>query len=350
MIRKEPFGKVNNKDEASLYSLTNASGACLKVSDMGASWVSLLLPDQMGKMTDVVLGYDSAQEYLDKQFFFGATVGRNANRIAGARFQLNGKTYTMDDNENGNNLHSGNDFYLSRIWKVKTLNEEKNEITFSLLSPDGDQGFPGNFSLDVTYTLSEENEVSIHYEGLCDQDTICNLTNHVYFNLAGQGNGGIEDTLLWINADGYTPVKGSNSIPTGLIESVEATPMDFRQEKAIGQDIDADFEQLIFTAGYDHNYCLKDSDGQIRLFARAISPRSKICMEAYTDLPGVQLYAGNYITECQGKNGAAYGRRTGFCLETQYYPNAVNEPSFAGPVLKAGEKWDSVTKYRFTAG
>ncbi len=345
-MEKIQFGKTADGREASLYILKNEKGMVLKLTDLGAAIVSLQVPDREGELTDVVLGYDTPQEYLDNTCYFGAVIGRNGNRIDKGRFSIGGKTYQLAVNDNDNNLHSGPEGFDRRIWDVKEA--EGQEITFALESPDGDQGFPGNFCVQVTYTLTEEGGVRLTYEGETDQDTVANLTNHVYFNLTGHDSGSVEDQELMLAAPSYTPVRDYQAIPTGEIAPVEGTPMDFTKAKAIGKEIDADFEQLKHVGGYDHNFVLAGQPGEFRKMAEGFSQSSGIFMEAYTDCAGVQFYAGNGISPHKGKGGVQYGKRQGFCLESQYFPDSVNQDVFASPVLKAGEKYHTVTEYRFS--
>lgn len=338
------FGMVGER-EAQLYSFSNACGMEMTVCDYGAHLVSVTVPTADGGRKDMVLGYDQAEGYVTDPCHLGATIGRNGNRIADAAFELNGVKYQLERNENGNNLHSGPDGYEYRFWEVKEVKEQA--ITLHLDSPDGDQGFPGNFSVDVTYELTDENEIVIHYYGSCDMDTIANMTNHSYFNLNGHDSGDVLNHTVCLKAEHYSPVKDSASIPTGEHAPVHGTPMDFTSEKTIGKEINAPFEQLKFTGGYDHNFIV-DKDGEgCRLFATVRGDRTGIVMEAYTDLPAFQFYAGNFIDNVKGKDGAVYGKRAGFCLESQYIPNAVNEENEEKPVLKAGEKYDTKTVYRF---
>ena len=261
---------------------------------------------------------------------------------------INGKTYQLGINDNDNNLHSGPDGYDNRKWDVKAVDEEKNSITFSLHSPDGDQGFPGNATLCVTYTLSEDNEIILHYEADTDADTVMNPTNHTYFNLAGHDSGKILDQTLWLAAKGFTVVHDHQAIPTGEIALVAGTPMDFTTAKPIGRDIEADFQQMKYVGGYDHNYALREAPGERMKMAEAHSDKTGITLEAFTTCCGVQLYAGNSITPQKGKDGASYSERDGFCLEAQFYPNAINQENFASPILKAGEHYSSTTSYRFS--
>lgn len=347
-MEKKAFGVLKDGTELSLYSFTNRNRVTMVLTELGATLVSLVVPDRDGVLRDVVLGYDAPQDYIDNTCYFGAVIGRSGNRIDKGRFVIGDKTYQLAINDNENNLHSGPDGYDIRKWNVEAVDEEKNSITFSLESPDLDQGYPGNFRVSVTYTLTEENEVVLHYEGVSDADTVVNLTNHTYFNLGGHDSGSIEGQTLRLNAQAYTPVRDGQAIPTGEIAPVAGTPMDFTRAKTIGQDIEADFEQLRFVGGYDHNFVLAGEAGTRRLMAEAGCEKTGITMEAYTDCCGFQFYAGNFITEQSGKGGTAYGKRHGFCLESQYYPNSINQEGFPSPLLKAGEKYETTTSYKFT--
>lgn len=338
------FGKNKKGEAAKLYALTNQNGMELLVSDFGATLHALLVPDQDGVKRDVVLGYDDPIGYEGPSgTFFGATVGRNANRIGNAVFELNGKTYQLDKNNGKNNLHSGLDFWSFRIWKVKEAKE--NQITFELDSADGDQGYPGAVHAAVTYTLTEDNAVEIRYQAEPDADTPLNLTNHSYFNLNGHESGSVRGQILWLDADAFTPTN-AGLIPTGEICSVEGTPMDFRTAKAIGKEIDADYEPLNLGKGYDHNWAL-NNHGAYAKVAELFSEESKIAMEVYTDLPGVQIYTGNYLDQEAGKKGAVYGQNQGVCFETQYFPDAVNQKNFQSSVCRKGEVYQTKTSYRF---
>ena len=344
-VTKSSFGKAKDGQELSLYTMANSRGMKVSVSDLGATLVSIVLPDKNGRERDVALGFDSPEGYYAGTCFFGALIGRSGNRIDKGHFSINGKEYQLDINDNENNLHSGNDGFEKRTWQVGEITD--NSVTLLMKDGDGQQGYPGNFQCSVTYTLTEENELFLHYKGSCDQDTVANMTNHVYFNLAGHDSGDILKQELKMSARYYTPVRDSQAIPTGEIAPVEGTPLDFTQGKPIGRDIEADFEQLKFVGGYDHNFVLKKEKGAVEKFAEAYCQESGICLEAYTDLPGAQFYAGNFITpEPVGKGGTVYGKRSGFCLESQFYPNAINQEGFASPILKAGEHYDTTTCYK----
>lgn len=345
-METKKFGTLKDGTDLNLYTFTNKNGMTMSLTELGATLVSVTLKDKDGIVRDVVLGYDTPQEYIDNNCFFGTVIGRSGNRIDKGSFVINGKKYQMDINDNENNLHSGNNGFDSRKWAVKETSD--NAITFGLTSPDGDQGFPGNFEVTVTYTLTDENEILLCYEGSSDADTVANLTNHSYFNLGGHDSGSIEGHMLQLLAEEYTPVRDGQAIPTGEIAAVKGTPMDFTAAKPIGQDIEAEFEQLKFVGGYDHNYVLSREAGTMKKMAEAFCEKTGIVMEASTDCCGVQFYAGNFITPHNGKNGVTYNKRQGFCLESQYYPNAVNQTNFASPILKAGEHYKTVTGYRFS--
>lgn len=330
--------------EATLYTFENKNGMVMEVTDFGATLYSLLVPDKEGNLCDVVLGYDTPKEYMgESNTGFGATIGRNGNRIGKASFTLNGKTYQLEKNNNGNNLHSGLNYYHHRMWEVKEVTD--NSITFSLHSPDGDQGFPGTFDVDVTYTLTDENELKIDYYGIPQEDTVVNMTNHTYFNLNGHASGDVLEQEVWMDADAFTATD-EELIPTGEIVNVEGTPMDFRVKKAIGRDIEADYEALIFGGGYDHNWCLNNK-GKFAKVIEMSSALSGITMEVYTDLPGVQMYSGNFLEEEVGKQGIVYHKRAGICFETQYYPDAINHENFPSPICKKGEEYKTTTVYKF---
>ena len=345
-VVKTSFGTTKDGKAASLYTITNAQGTKASLTDYGATIVSVILQDKNENDTDVVLGYDSVTGYEENGCFFGAVIGRSGNRIDKGRFEINGKSYQLDINDNENNLHSGLNGFDSRIWEAEIV--DANSVAFTMKDADMQQGYPGNFEVKVTYTLTEENTLILHYEGCCDQDTVANLTNHVYFNLGGHNSGDILGHTLMLTAAEYTPVRDHQAIPTGEYAPVAGTVMDFTKPRLIGLSIDDPFEQLTFTGGYDHNFVLKREKGSVQKFAEAYCKETGIYMEAFTDLPGVQFYAGNFINPgMQGKGGAVYQKRQGFCLESQYYPNAINQEGFASPLLKAGEKYDTTTCYRF---
>ena len=336
-MKTEPFGTVNDR-EAVLYTLENSAGTRLALTDFGASVVSLVYRD-----TDVVLGWSSAGDYLKNAGTgMGATVGRNANRIGGAAFSVDGIAYVLAKNDGENNLHSGPDGYHTRFWQVKQV--EEDNIVFFLDSPDGDQGFPGHLQLWVTYILTENDEVHILYRGETDRATPVNITNHTYFNLNGHGSGSVLDHTLELFAGRLTP-SGPDLIPTGEICGVEGTPFDFRRPHAIGRDIGAEDPLLTNARGYDHNFIV-EGDG-LRPGAILRGDRSGIRLEVLTDAPAIQLYTANFLAGEAGKGGAVYAARTGVCLETQFCPNAVNVRAFASPIVRPGMEYRSETVWRF---
>lgn len=336
---KETFGSLPSGEQASLYTISGGA-VTAKVTDYGAHLVSVLAPDREGKLADVVLGFDDANGYrMGNGACLGATIGRNANRLKDACFTLNGREFHLTANEGTNNLHSGPEHLFLRMWQVEHQTEDA--VTFRLDSPDGDQGFPGNAVIRVTYALDETGTLSITYDGICDKDTVFNMTNHSYFNLAGHDQGHAMDQVLMIPGRFFNPDDAEN-IPTGEKRSVAGTPHDFRVPKPIGQDIDADDEALRLQGGYDHNF--EVFCNPCAVLTDPVSGRS---MAVYTDCPGIQLYAGNYLDE-QGKGGAYYGKRSGIALETQFYPDALHHPDWPQPVTAAGERYHSVTRYQFS--
>ena len=335
---KQNFGTLPTGEQASLYTISCGS-ITATVTDYGAHLVSVLVPDAQGNVADVVLGYNDANGYRTGNAFLGATVGRNANRMAGASFQLNDSEYHLTPNENTNNLHSGPDCFHLRMWNVVFCTD--NSITLQLSSPDGDQGFPGDAFIEVTYELDSNGGLHIIYDAECNQDTIFNLTNHSYFNLAGHDNGNAMTHILTLPGAYFTPDDAQN-IPTGELRHVEGTPMDFRQPKPIGRDIETDYEPLILQGGYDHNWEVRSNPCAILQ-----DPSSGRSMYVFTDLPGIQFYAGNFLDET-GKDGIHYGKRSGIALETQYYPDAIHHPDWAQPVTRSGEHFHSETVYQFS--
>lgn len=343
-VEKSVFGKSPDGQEVMLYTLKNSKGMQASLTNLGAIIVKLVVPDKEGKLADVVLGFDKAEDYYKNPSFFGAVIGPNANRIGGAKFEVDGVSYQLDVNDGPNNLHSHMDKgYHKLLWAAETTD---NSVTFSLEDSDGNMGFPGNKKVQVTYTLSEDNALTLHYHGSSDKRTVLNFTNHTYFNLDGHDSGSIEAHKLQLNASCYTPVV-EGAIPTGEIAPVAGTPMDFTASKVIGREINEDFEQLKLTGGYDHNWVIDGWNGEMREFAVVKAPKSGRVMKAYTNLPGVQFYAGNCIAPQTGKGGASYDRRFGLCLETQYYPDTVHQPSFPPCIFGEGKDYDSMTVYRF---
>lgn len=338
-----PFG-ISNGEEVSVVTLGDESISC-DVLSFGATLQSLTVKNREGKDLDIVLGYDSLEEYAAQDGYLGATVGRFANRIAKGCFSLNGKEYSLAINNGPNHLHGGLRGFSHRVWNVEKLSDKS--VTFSITSHDGDENYPGNLTVNVTYTLAD-NALSIRYEAISDADTLCNLTNHSYFNLAGHDSGSVLKHEIKINAQFFTPTD-ADSIPTGELLTVEGTPMDFRSYTKIGEGIDSDYVHLVQGKGYDHNYVLDGLMNELRTAAWARSNESGIMMQVDTTLPGVQFYTANYIDAGRrGKGGALYGPRHGFCLETQFFPDSPNHPTFPSAVLKAGERYEHCTIYRFS--
>ena len=342
-VRVETFGSTSKKEEAVLYTLTNENGMSASITNYGAALVKLNVPDKEGKLRDVVLGYDDVTGYEKGGGSFGAPVGRNANRIGGAVITIQDKTYELEKNDNGNNLHSGTNYYNKRIWNVGEKTDSK--IEFVLHSPDGDQGYPGTLDMHVTYELTEDNELRLIYDAVPDQDTIINMTNHSYFNLDGHDSGNVLKELVTLDADYFTRAD-AQSIPTGELVDVTGTPMDFRMPRALGEAIDADYEAVRLGKGYDHNWVLKNN-GKFDKVAQAVSEKSGIVMEVWTDLPGMQMYTANFLDNEHGKNGAVYGIRDAVCFETQYFPDAVHHENFASSICKKGMPYHTVTSYKF---
>lgn len=342
-MKKELFGKVGDR-EVFLYTLENSKGVKAVVSDFGALIVRICAPDQKGDLEDVCLGYDTLKEYFGNGCFFGAVIGPNANRIGNAQYTINGVTYQLDVNDGVNNLHSHKELGIhKRVWDAQ---EKDGGVLFTLAMKDGELGFGGNKTFSVLYEMTEDNALRITYDADSDQDTVINLTNHCYFNLDGHGAGSIEGHRLQLLAASYTPAD-AGSIPYGEIAPVAGTPMDFTQVHTIGERIDADFDQLKMAGGYDHNWVCDNYDGSVRKIAVLTNASGSRTMEVYTDLPGVQFYAGNFITPQSGKGGVTYGRRSGLALETQFFPDTPNKPQFPSSVFGPERHYHTTTVYRF---
>ena len=349
LLEKKPFGKTAAGEEVDLYTLRNGNNE-VSVSTWGAGITSLRVADRKGELADVVLGFDTLAPYLKEHPFFGVTVGRYANRIGNARFTLDHKEYTLAANNGKNQLHGGPEGFYRKVWKAEELDAKDGpSLKLTYVSPDGEQGFPGTLTATVTYTLTDDGGLRMDFTGTTDKLTVVNLTNHAYFNLAGQGDGEILDHDLMVRASRYTPVDDT-SIPTGELRSVANTPFDFRKPTALGARIGADDAQLKIGKGYDHNFVLDGGvTGKPRLVARAHDPRSGRVLEILTTEPGLQLYTGNFLDgKITGKGGKVYAYRTGFCLETQHYPDSPNHPSFPPTTLKPGKQYKTTTIYRFT--
>jgi aldose 1-epimerase len=350
-IRKESFGKTASGEQINLYTLSNKKGMEVAITNFGATVVALQVPDRAGKVTDVVLGFDTLEGYEKGKAYFGATVGRYGNRIAGGKFSIDGNTYTLPKNDGNNTLHGGIVGFDKKVWKTREIASKDGEsLEFSYLSPDGEEGFPGNLSVKVVFTLPvDRNELKIDYTATTDKDTVLNLTNHSYFNLAGEGNGDILDHVLTLHAKQFTPVD-KTLIPTGELRNVTGTPMDFTRATAIGKRINENYEQLVFGKGYDHNWVIA-SDGRkgLTLAAEAHDPKSGRTLEVLTTEPGVQFYSGNFLDGSKGKGDKAYGQRAAFCLETQHFPDSPNHPNFPSTLLKPNSVFHSLTVFRFSA-
>jgi len=347
-IVKSNFGNMPDGQLVELYKLKNANGMEVEVMTYGGIITSLKVPDKTGKLEDIVLGYDTLQQYVESNPFFGALIGRYGNRIAKGKFSLNGTEYTLATNNGENHLHGGNKGFDKVVWSAQPL-ETDNTLKLTYISQDMEEGYPGTLTTTVTYTLTDNNELKINYKATTNKPTIVNLTQHSYFNLSGDASKLISDHELLIDADTFLPVD-EGLIPTGEFRNVENTPFDFRTAKFIGQDISADNLQLQLGQGYDHNWVLNHhEDKGIRFAASAYHPESGRVLEIFTDEPGIQFYSGNVLDgEYHGKNGITYIDRTGFCLETQHYPDSPNQKTFPSVVLNPGEQYSSNTVFKFS--
>ena len=340
MITKKPFGKTADGESVDLYTLTDGK-ISVNIITYGGAIQSILVPGKNGETVDVALGYDDVKGYQTHGGYIGALIGRIGNRIRNGEFELNGVKYHIFNNEKHASLHGGKNGFDKKVWNASV---EGDKLVLTYLSKDGEENYPGNLSVKVTYSV-ENSSLKIVYDATTDKDTVLNLTNHCYFNLSGQGNGTAEDTVLQIFADKITPMD-ENLLTDGSFMDVKGTVFDFNEGKAIGKDINSDDRQVKFGGGFDHNFVLNKKENG--LFAVAVSPRTNVKMECYTDQPGVQFYAGNFMGGTFGKGGKEYIKRGAFCLETQNYPNAVNCPEYPSCVLKPGEKYHTETVYKFS--
>lgn len=348
-ILPKDFEGMVEGDSVKLYVLTNKNGLEVTFTNFGQRLVSLHVPDKNGKFEDIVLGYGTLDEFVNEpKSYWGSIIGRYGNRIANGSFTIGANTYVLAKNNNENHLHGGNKGFESVVWEVD--NATSNSITFSRLSPDMEEGYPGNLDVKVSYILTDDNELKINYKANTDKPTVVNLTHHSFFNLKGEGNGDINKHILMINADGYTPVD-AGLIPTGTIDKVAGTPFDFTKPKSIGADIESEFDQLKIGNGYDHNFVLNDTPKNaegLALCAKVLEPISGRTMEVYTDEPGVQFYGGNFMDgKTIGKSGKRYIFRGSFCLETQHFPDSPNKPDFPSTLLQPGEVYTSNCVYKF---
>lgn len=351
-IEKSSFGQTKNGSPVQLFTLTNDSGMIAKIINYGGIITELWVPDRDGNLADVVLGFDNIADYEEKSPYLGCITGRYANRIAGGKFTLDGVTYDKLAINNGpNHLHGGLKGFDKVVWNAETF--ETTDVVglrLSYLSKDGEEGYPGNLDVTVTYTLTNAGELRIDYEATTDKPTICNLTNHTYFNLAGHAAGTAAQHAheMMINADDFTPIPDEGAIPTGEIRPVNGSPLDFTAPTPIGQRIEDACDQIKFGLGYDHNFVLNKTGDGMLLAARVAESTSGRVMEVQTTEPAVQFYSGNYLDGLAGKGGAVYPRRSGFCLETQHYPDSPNKPNFPSTTLRPGEKYETTTIHKFS--
>lgn len=343
-IVKTEFGTMPDGEKVYSYLLDNNQGLSAEILNYGGIVKNLYVTDKNGVKTDVALGRDTLNDYLKNDGYLGALVGRHANRIAGGEFVLNGEKHTVGINEGKNSLHGGKIGFDQKLWGANAIDGAEPSLVLTLLSPDGEEGFPGQLKTKVIYTLTKNNALKIEYSAVSNKDTVVNLTNHTYFNLAGHGSGTIDGQVLQLNSSFYTP-NNSECMPTGEVLSVTDTPFDFREPKTIGQDINADFEQIKLFGGYDHNFALEGRG--YRLAAKAECQDNGISMEVYTNQPAIQLYTSNALPEGVYKDGAEYKIHQAFCLETQCFPNAMAHSHYPSPILRQGEEYSHITEYRF---
>ena len=347
-VEQQPFGTRDGRP-VTLYKLTNSHGVEIDAMNYGGIILSIRVPDRKGQFADIVLGHEKMEGYIPNPPYIGAIVGRYANRIANGTFTLDGKTYTLPKNDGPNTLHGGTTRTFDKVvWDGEPV-KGKNGVAFSYLSKDGEEGFPGNMKVKVTYTLTDSNELVIDYEATTDKASPINVSQHSYFNLKGEGNGDILDHEVMINADRFTPVD-KNLIPTGELRPVKGTPLDFTTSTKIGARIDDNYDQLVLGHGYDHNFVINRKGAGMALAARVLEPTSGRVLEVSTTQPGVQFYTGNFLDgSVTGKEGHVYKRRYGFCLETQHFPDSPNHPDFPTTILKPGEKFHQTTVFKFSA-
>lgn len=341
-VQVKEFGKTADGRTVNVYRITNKNGAYVDVLDYGCTLQTICVPDKDGNLVDVCLGYDTVAEYEKHDGYLGAFIGRHGNRIKEGKFTLNGVDYTLAVNNGPNHLHGGLKGFDKVVWGTSVASDR---LIFSHTSPDGDEGYPGNLMMSVIYSFDDHNVLTLSYDAVCDADTVVNFTNHCYFNLNGQGTGTVTDLLLQINADAFTE-NDDNCLPTGKIVPVDGTPFDFRTAKPIGQDINADDQNIKNGKGYDHNFILFGEG--MRDVAVLSSEKTGIVMTTRTTQPGVQIYTGNFLTDRDGKGGTKYGFRDAVCLETQHYPDAVHHDNFPSTILKKGEEFHQETQYVFT--
>ena len=347
-MERRDFGIIHGKN-IELFRLTNEHGLAVEITNYGGAIVSLTAPDKDGNMADIVLGYDCLNDYIKGEASFGALIGRHANRIEGACFTLNGQRYELAKNDGNHHLHGGPGGFGQVVWEPRVIeNDGKQALELHYFSPHGEENYPGNLEVQVVYSLNSQNELWIHYQATPDQDTVVNLTNHAYFNLAGHDAGTILDHELTLYAEEFTPIN-EECVPTGEIRSVKGTPLDFTSPKAIGTHIDADDEQIQAGRGYDHNWVMKRRDQGLERAAQVYHPGTGRVLDVFTTKPGIQFYSGNFLDGSDvGKGGFVYERRSGFCLETQYFPNALKYKHFPSPITKKGETYRHCTVFKFS--
>ena len=346
-VHKTFFGKLENGNQVFLYTLKNDNGMEVKITNYGGIVTSIKVPDKDGQFGEVTLGYESLKDYLTDSPYFGAIIGRYGNRIANGKFSIEDENYQLPLNDGPNSLHGGDKGFDKVLWKAKINGGEEPYLDLSYLSPDGEMGYPGNLEVKVRYTLLKDNSLKIEYDATTDKATVINLTNHTYFNLAGRNGGDILGHQLKLNADRFLAVN-ENLIPEGEPNDVAGTPFDFSELKTIGKQINDKNQQLVNGKGYDHCWVLTDQSPQLKLVAEVSEPSSGRKMEVYTTEPGIQFYSGNFLDgKYTGQKGENYPYRTGFCLETQHYPDSPNRPDFPSTLLKPGEQYKSTTVYKF---
>ena len=346
LVDETKFVSEHDGKKVALYTLKNSSGLAVQITNFGAKVVSLYTPDKNGDFDDIVTGFGSIDEYFNtSEAYFGATIGRYGNRIGGAQFTINGITYSLSKNDGENALHGGEKGFHAVVWDANKINDNTLELTY--LSPDMEEGYPGNLNVKLIYTLTNNNELKIEYFATTDVATHVNLTHHSFFNLQGDGSGDIKDHVLQINADFYTPVDGG-LIPTGEIATVEGTPMNFRLSTPIGVRVNDNFEQLKIGNGYDHNWVLNPAENGLNFAAKVVEPKTGRTLEVYTNEPGIQFYGGNFLDgTVVGKGGKIYAFRSSFCLETQHFPDSPNKPGFPSTLLEPGGQYYSICIYKF---
>ena len=347
-VTKQDYGKTAKGEAVDLYTLKNRNGTEIAITNYGGIVVSLKTVDKLGRMANVALGFDRFEGYLTPPPYFGAIIGRYGNRIAKGKFKLDGKDYTLAKNNGENSLHGGNEGFDKKVWAAESQSTPGSQtLVLKYTSKDGEEGYPGTLDVTVTYTLNDSDDLSIDYKAKTDKATVLNLTNHTYFNLAGEGQGDILDHSMTINASRFTPVD-SGLIPTGELKNVEGTPFDFRKPLSIGARINAADDQIKLGGGYDHNYVLDRTGSGLELAARASESTTGRVLEVWTTEPAVQFYTGNFLDGTLiGATNRPYPKRSGFCLETQHYPDSPNQPAFPTTVLKPGEEYKSTTVWKF---